>query len=362
MTKRKVTAIVLLSQLVWLSAVGAEPSVILNSDSDNWDKPAAVSFEAFKTNTDVFAATARFEWTDRQLSSIKHEHYIRFPAFEFRSDRPEELKPQAIFTNVPAAKFERVPEDGSEGYRIKATFWDPEQIRADMPYFVQTFWKRSGKDESHKVMMESLQRFAQPNGSVYDLPDTGDPITSVSWKESQVEEWPAKRHASEDSVIRYIGPQKQPTAVKIKSDAAYIHSKESLEQYKKAAKAKLDTITEQSYSRFAITFEQNVGFSTLERWLKEYNMEITQLYALAIDNEGKCFTFSWFGPDLDISSKVGPEMRFVSFTITELEGRVHGSDLASLQNEEGVGIIELTDEQGREPTGIRAWLERYANK
>ncbi|MFC3773078.1 hypothetical protein [Paenibacillus sp. GCM10012303] len=356
--KRIVTAIVLLFQLIWLSAVGAEPSIIRNSDSDNWDKPAAVSFEAFKTSTDVFAAAARFEWTDRQLSSIKHEHYIRFPAFEFRSDRPDELEPQAIFTNVPAAKFERVPENSSEGYRIKATIWDPEQLRADTPYFVRTFWKRSGNDETHQVTIESLQRFAQPNGSVNDLPDTSDKISSVSWNNSQEVQWPTERYTSEDPVIRYYGPQKKPTAAKIKSDAAYINSKEALKQYRNNANSKSDTIPEQ-YAQFAITFDRKDVSNMIERLITDYGIEITQIYATAVGYDDKLYTISWFGSDYKNPPEFGSEVRFKSFYITELEGYAHGSDLLEIQDFLDNGIIEWTDKRGYNPTGIKTWLERF---
>jgi uncharacterized protein Usg len=177
-----------------------------------------------------------------------------------------------------------------------------------------------------------------------------------------VEEWPAERHTSEDSVIRYIGPQKQPTAAKIKSDAAYINSKEALEQYRNNAKSKLDNLPEQEqYTRFAITFDRKDVSNMIERLITDYGIEITQIYATAIGYDDKLSTISWYGSDYKNPPEFGSEVRFKSFYITELEGYAHGSNLLEIQDFLDNGIIEWTDKQGYNPTGIKAWLERFGS-
>lgn len=361
MISRKTAATGLLSFILMGTTAFAEPATFQNSEPKNWDFPAKGKLEASKSESGILITEAHAEWSSKQIDLFRHADYVRFPALSIQTDSStDELQPKVMITDLPGAKFEIGPANDSDLSGIEITVFSlaASKMVGDKPYEFYTAWMQTGKD-SPGVTLHSLQRYGGQSGGMYrDLPDTDDLLAKSKWDEAEVSKW-ERTTSLQDNGLKFSGNVTVPEPAeykRIKSDYSYIHSKEALEQYKKEADKKLEDSFRQAYPQFAATFTPALSLEQLEKMIREYGIEVSQVYAIGTTSDNREYTVSWFHTDPKLLSSLSFDMRFKGFGITELEGRASEANVKKMRSDFFVGTIEV-EEQNRRPTGIH-WLNK----
>jgi hypothetical protein len=356
---RRILVPVIAASICLCNSVFANSIEFSNTDSSNWDKPSNGKLEVTKFENKFLFTNAAIQWSDDQLKEL-HGQDIRnlFPALIFRADRSNQLHPKIMISNLPGAKFNRKLNNESDGETIKVSSFDASGLAANKAYTFFTAWGNtalSASDDPY-VTLTSLQRFGQRGGSINDLPNTYDFLSSVHWSEVKVSDNQPK--------LNDVPSPSNPNAYEnlnktINSNYFNILSKKELEAYKMDKKRQLKSVPDSKYGQFVVTFDKPVGIEDLDKLLKDYKLTITQYYAAAASNLGEEFTVSWFDSDQKVLNLL--DRGYSSFGITELQGTASAKDLKRLNDDSNVDLIEI-EEGGILPTGVH-WLNtKYADE
>ncbi|BFT73140.1 hypothetical protein [Paenibacillus sp. P36] len=360
-SKNKIVSILIIAANVLLCT-----SVYANSDT-NWDYPTSRIVEAKKIENKLFMTTSTVQWSADQLKLFQSNNASKqfFPALSYKVTGSDELRSKLMLTNAPGAKFTRKLATYAEGEEIKLSIQNTTHLVADKPYVFYTAWLHTADSDS-QVSLRSMQRYSQPNGTLNDLSKTDDEIARITFDKAE----PINKKYREIYLPEsFDSPFKQYTAEeeaaadvnKVKS-YALIDSKEKLESYKRENAQRLKFASDQSKVQFAVTFKNN-GFTRPDLLAKEYNLNLSQIYASGIKENGEEYTVSWYDTGMEVISLMNlKESGFKKFEVTELEGTAYVGDLQKMSQISNVDVIEIQGENERQvPTGVH-WLNvRYGN-
>ncbi len=347
----------------------ADPGVKAENEPPNWDKPASAAVRAFNIEGKVMAVIAEVQWNREQIEQFQSTEVMKqfFPALVFKTEKSDRMRPVMTATNLPGAKFSIHPAGDDPVEEIKVSALDTARLNPRTTYVIYAAWLYHG-DGNPAVELQSLQRYAQPNGTLNDIPQTEDELASVDLKHSGTLDWKWKKLRLPDT---YLYPpsyvlDEEATKVKIRSYST-IDSKEALEQFKINAENKVQWLGDDEEVPFAITFEGNVIRENLKEIDREYALNISQIYAAGYPINGDIdpdeeVTVSWFDADIKeimLLLNIGSDWKFRKFIITEIEGTAQGHELNRIIDDFGVDAVDIGDKNGELPTGIH-WLNwRY---
>ncbi|MBP1961896.1 hypothetical protein [Paenibacillus aceris] len=352
------TSIVLVSLLM---CQGAYAESLNNSDLDllNWDHPAEISFNASAIEKKIVSTQADFEWSSKQLQQFQTSDPIKQfnPALRFKTDDQDVLRSKLMISNVPGAKFERKDALYEHGEEIMLTVMDSTELKSNKSYIFSTSWLRTSKSNSN-VMLQTLQRYSQPNGALYNIDKTEDQISKIDVNDAPVSD---KEYRDYHLSEKFDGPFYQyqdGEANKQVKSYALINSKEKLDAYKSERAKNLKFSNDGDSVQFAITFNKPVSPEGLKKLAEAYNLTISQIYAAGMKENNEEYTVSWYDTGMDAIYLLGP--RFVTFTITELEGTAKAEDLKRISELSSVDVIDIEQTTGKSPTGVHWLNNRYA--
>ncbi|MGF9913145.1 hypothetical protein ABEX47_07800 [Paenibacillus ehimensis] len=355
MKKRTVISAALAMQLFLCTGAFAYQSEFTNSKAANADLPAKAKLEAYKVGKDFLTTMVRPEWTKEQIQAFQRQSIFRnIPALAFQTDASDALKPKVIMTNLPGVKVDLNTGGEDAGDEIIVSILGGDRLNPDKSYTLYTGWSSREGSDKPSLTLHSLQRFGQPGGTINDLSDTKDQLARIEWK--QVSETnPNFKVAPAELSASFPSHSDEKNIKKVKGEYPNIYSKETLEQYRKGAAQRVQSLSEQSMWRFAATFKKATNLDP-KKLAEQYKLKISQVYAIGTTADGKEYTVTWFGDDIKDLSLLEDNPRFVKFHITEIEGRAGGDSLQSLSLSPSVSLVEAEDKD-RQPTGIY-WLDQ----
>ncbi|SCW35742.1 hypothetical protein SAMN04487970_100433 [Paenibacillus tianmuensis] len=355
MKKRTVVSAALAMQLFLCTGAFAYQSEFTNSKAANADLPAKAKLEAYKVGKDFMTTKVRAEWTKEQIQAFQKQDIFRnIPALAFQTDASDALKPKVIMTNLPGVKVDLNTGGENAGDEVIVSMLGGDRLNPNKSYTLYTGWSSRDGNDKPSLTLHSLQRFGQPGGTINDLSDTKDQLARIEWK--QVSETNSNfKSAPENLAASSISHVDEKNIKTVKGDYTNIYSKETLEQYRKSAAQRVESLSEQSFWPFAATFK-NSATSDPKKLAEIYSLQISQVYAIGKTEDGEEFTVIWFGDDLKDLSLLEKHPRFTKFRIIEIEGRATGDSLRSLAHSSSVSLVEVADKD-RQPTGIY-WLDQ----
>ncbi|MFD0699066.1 hypothetical protein ACFQZT_33875 [Paenibacillus sp. GCM10027628] len=360
MNKWKTSAAFILANLLLCTNVFAASNNFNNSDAKNWDKPAKGTLEAQRVENRLLYTKATIEWTSEQIKQFQSDHFLKqfFPAIIYKVSSGDELRAKVMYTNLPGAKFTRKDATNGEGEEIKLSILQTSALMENEPYYFFTGWlhKYEVLDGNPTVSLLSTQRYAQPNGSLSDLPKTQDSLLQIPFNDAELLNIPYTPSESLDSPFRQYTEAVENKKVK---SYAQIDSKEKLDQFKIQCAETLKKASNDEIVHFAITF--NKYYANPNSLAEEYHLTPYQVYAAGITTKNnEEYTFSWFASDYGAMYIFPANIGFSDFSMTEMEGTAHVEDLKKLSKETFVDVIEIEDKSGKLPTGIH-WLNNRFN-
>ncbi|MCM3267204.1 hypothetical protein [Paenibacillus elgii] len=358
MKKRTLVSAALLMQLFLCTGAFAYESEFTNSKAANADLPAKAKLEAYKVGKDFMTTKVRAEWTKEQLQAFQRQGIFRnIPALAFQTDASDALKPKVIMTNLPGVKVDLNTGGEDAGDEVIVSILGGDRLNPDKSYTLYTGWSSREGSDKPILTLHSLQRFGQPGGTINDLSDTKDQLARIEWKQVN-EKNPNFKAAPADFKVSFPSHADEKNIKKVKGEYTNIYSKETLEQYRKGAAQRVQSLSEQSIWPFAATFKKST-VTDLKMLAEQYKLKISQAYAIGTTADGEEYTVVWFGDDINDLSLLEENPRFVKFHITEIEGRASGDSLRSLSISPSVSLVETADKE-RQPTGIY-WLEQLGS-
>ncbi|GLI07540.1 hypothetical protein YDYSG_35700 [Paenibacillus tyrfis] len=358
MKKRTVVTAALAMQLFLCTGAFAYESEFTNSKAANADLPAKAKLEAYKVGKDFMTTKVRAEWTKEQIQAFQRQGILRnIPALAFQTDASDALKPKVIMTNLPGVKVDLNTGGEDAGDEVIVSILGGDRLNPDKSYTLYTGWSSRDGNDKPSLTLHTLQRFGQPGGTINDLSDTKDQLARIEWK--QVNETnPNFKAAPADFKVSFPSHADEKNIKKVKGEYTGIYSKETLEQYRKAAAERVDILSEQSIWPFAATFKKST-VTDPKKLAELYKLNISQVYAIGETADGEEFTVIWFGDDLKDLSLLEKHPGFTKFHIIEIEGRASGDSLRSLAHSSSVSLVEVADKD-RQPTGIY-WLDQLSS-
>lgn len=319
----------------------------------NWDLPEESKLTAYRSDEAYLSTEATFRWSKDQIRAFASNEVIKqfYPSFTYTADATDRLIPKMLVTNLPGAKFTRMPADMEQGESIRLSALDINAIRSEKNYIFMTRWISTG-DEDTAVSLRSAAGYAQPNGSLYELTDTRDDIATADMDLAPVKErrYPSRLPLLTDRAFPAL--EFDRTTWKVMSHAT-IDSKEALDQYKADATKRVKMANDYRIY-FAITFNKPIYYN-FKDMVKSHDLTLTQIYANGVKEDGSIYTVSWFDSNHQITDLLF-DTKFKDFYITEVEGFAHSSDLQKLLDQPGIDTIDIEDGNGM-PTGVH-WLNQ----
>jgi hypothetical protein len=341
-------------------------TTVYADSTSNWDYPTSSVVEAVKVESKLLMTTSTVQWNTDQLKLFQSDDVLQrfFPALVYKVTESDQLRSKFMLTNVPGAKFTRKLATYADGEEIKLSILDTSRLSTDKSYLFYTAWLNTEHGDS-QVSISSLQRYAQPNGTLNDLYKTEDEIASITFSKAEAIDKKYRDYdlpESFDSPFRqYIGNEEEGAGVTKVKSYVLIDSKEALESFKRESAQRLKLAPDGGKVRFAATFKNN-GISRADLLAEEYNLTVSQIYGAGIkEKEIEEYTASWYDLDPKVISLMGlKQTGFEKFGITELEGTAFVEDLKKMSQLSYVDAVEI-ESQGQVPTGIH-WLNvRYGN-
>ncbi|NOU84271.1 hypothetical protein GC102_00515 [Paenibacillus sp. LMG 31460] len=349
--------------IITANALLCTTATVYADSTSNWDYPTSRIVKAVKIENQLLMTTSTIQWSADQLKLFQSDDVFRqfFPALVYKVTDADELRSKLMFTNAPGAKFTRKLATYDDGEEIKLSIRDTSRLSNDKSYVFYTAWLHTVEGDS-QISFRSLQRYAQPNGTLNDLHKTDDEIATITFDKAEVIDKKYKDYYLPES---FNSPFKQYTwreetdDTKVKS-YALINSKEELESYKHAAAQSLKFAPSGNKVRFAATFRNN-GPSRVDMLVEKYNLTLSQIYAAGIKENKEEYTVSWYDTGLEVMSLMGLQQSgFEKFAITELEGTAYVEDLQKMSQMSNIDVIEI-ESLGQVPSGLHWLNERYGN-
>ncbi|WP_144028521.1 hypothetical protein [Paenibacillus ferrarius] len=330
----------------------------------NWDLPSKTAVESVKIENKILMTTSKLQWNADQLKLFQDHDVNRqfFPALLYKVNQFDDLRSKLMFTNAPGAKFTRKLATDADGEEIKLSILNINELNKDKTYEFYTAWLHTVEGDS-QVSFRSLQRYAQPNGTLNDLVKTDDEIATIKFKDAEETDKKYRDYYlpnSFDNPFQQYTWQDEANTAKEKS-YALINSKDKLESYKLGAARNLKFATGGNKVKFAITFKNNAMIRP-DELVKTYNLTLSQIYAAGIKENEEEYTVSWYDTGLEVMTLMRPKQtEFVKFYFTELEGTAYVEDLQKMSKEPYVDVIEIESNGKQVPTGVH-WLNKlYGN-
>ncbi|MVP00749.1 hypothetical protein [Paenibacillus lutrae] len=358
MIKGKLVASIIITTIFMGSHAMASASSFTNKDTSNWDFPSKTGLEAAKVENKILFTNTDVQWSADQLAKLQDNRVDPqfIPSFTYQADQ-DDLRSKLMVTNMPGAKFTRKDAQYGIGEEIQLSVLKTSDLVKDKSYFFYTTWLNMF-DSNPSVSLITQQRFAQPNGTMNDIPKTSDIISKVSLKEAATLDKKYERlylPKDFDSAFRQYSKDTKETKVKSYS---LIDSKTKLIEFKQEADKKLIFTPDSTEVQFAITFDKSkfITSTYINKIVEENNLKISQIYAAGLKNNKEELTISWFDTSLEPMSLLESNKPLsTSFTITEIEGTAKVGDLIKIWNHSTVDVIEIEDKNGDRPTGVH-WL------
>lgn len=364
MKKWRITAAFFIANLLLCTSVFARSTDFTNSDSSNWDNPVKGTLESYKVENKILSTRANVQWNSDQIKQYQSQSIISqfYPSLVFKSDPSDKLRSKMMFTNLPGAKFTRKKATDSTGEEIKLSILRTSDVIANKPYAFYTAWLHTGEGDP-TVTLQSLQGYAQPNGTQNDLPKTDDTISTVYLNDAETLDMKYQNLILPESLVSPFNQYTDGDLEKKKKVKSYsfIDSKEKLDQYKIKSEKLLKATPENTDVQFAITFNKPVSVESLDKIAQEYHLSVSQIYAAGITEKKEEFTVSWFDTNKEVTilMDIGHPFGFAHFSITELEGTAKVEDLERMSSYPELDFVEI-EEDGRTPTGVHWLNERYS--
>lgn len=252
-SRKKIVSILIIAANVLLCT-----SVYATSDL-NWDYPVSRMVEAKKTENKLLMTTSTVQWSADQLKLFQSNNAFKqfFPALAYKVTGSDELRSKLMLTNAPGAKFTRKLATYAEGEEIKLSILDTTHVVTNKPYVFYTAWLHT-VDSDSQVSFRSIQRYAQPNGTLNDLSKTDDEIASITFDKAEPINKKYRDYylpESFDSPFQQYTARDETAGINKVKSYALIDSKEDLETFKHASAQRLKFAPDQSKVQFALTLK-----------------------------------------------------------------------------------------------------------
>ncbi|MFF2156683.1 hypothetical protein ACFVVQ_15455 [Paenibacillus chitinolyticus] len=344
-------------------AASAAPA---SGDAENWDKPSAAKFQAYKIEEKLLYTKADVRWSGEQLDKFQNRDLYQqfFPAFNLQVHESVDTRAKLVVSNLPGAKFTRTKAGYTNGEEIKLSVLDTSALTQDKPYTFYTAWLNLLEDHP-SVSLSSLQRYSQPGGSLYDLSGPRDLLRNDNFTNAEPLDIKYKRLGLPlgfDDLFKQYPHQKEPSVNKVKS-YALINSKEALEAFKTEAAKTLHYSFDSEKVQFAVTFNKPFTAQHLKRFEEKYELTLAQIYAAGTTANKEQYTISWFDTDVEIASLLQLQQGgFTQFNLTELEGTATVEGLNKLRIDLNPDVIEIAPLDEPAPTGIHWLNQKFLNQ
>ena len=345
--------IVFLSGMPLLAFASSE-----DTDTTNWSQPITSHLAAFQLEENYFSTEATAQWSQDQLQLFQSDEVTRkfFPSLTLTADSSDRLIPKLIMTNLPGAKFTIQPANEGSGQSVRVSPLATMKMKEGKTYHFSVVWFRDGNKDA-SVTLHSARNYAQPNGTLNELSGTDDQVLAVKLSDASVKkrDYPRAHKFPVLNKKPLVATDERSQPKKARSYSS-IDSKEALARYKQDSADQLSNASG-GWNYFAVTFNRPTAPESVNRLVKENDLEVAQVHAIGIKENGEVYSVSWYDSDLSVLELLRGT-NFKQFFVTELEGVGMGDDLRRLQNDPDVDTVEVENKDGL-PTGIFDLNERF---